>query len=97
MRNDMEALLSADRALYFLSEMVWAAAFIGAPVLAATLIVGVIVSVFQVATQIQELTLSYVPKLVAAAVTLLLFGGWMLGRLTQFAISVYQTIPALGD
>jgi flagellar biosynthetic protein FliQ len=46
--------------------------------------------VLQVATQIREITLSYVPKLVTAAVLLLLLGGWMLGELTQFAISLYH-------
>ena len=50
----------------------------------------------QVATQIQEITLSYVPKLLAAALVLLVLGGWMLGKLNQFAISLYNTIPSLG-
>lgn len=80
-----------------MNEMVWSALMIGAPIMLATLIVGLLVSVLQVATQIQEITLSYVPKLAAAAIILLLFGGWMLGRLTQFATSLYQSIPNLID
>ena len=88
--------MGADRALYYLSELIWAALTIAAPVLGAMLIVGVLISVLQVATQIQELTLSYIPKLLTAAVMLILFGGWMLGRVTQFAITLYQSIPALG-
>lgn len=80
-----------------MNEMVWSALLIGAPIMLATLIVGLLVSVLQVATQIQEITLSYVPKLAAAAIILLLFGGWMLGRLTQFATSLYQSIPNLID
>jgi flagellar biosynthetic protein FliQ len=91
------ATLGADRALYYLNELVWSALIIAGPIMAATLIVGLVVSVLQVATQIQEITLSYVPKLLAAAVVLLLLGGWMLGRLTQFAVTLYQSIPSLSQ
>ncbi|MBC7768212.1 MAG: flagellar biosynthetic protein FliQ [Phycisphaerales bacterium] len=77
--------------------MVWTALIVSAPMLGATLLVGLIISVVQVATQIQEITLSYVPKLLAAAIILIVLGGWMLGKLTQFAITLYQTIPSLGD
>jgi flagellar biosynthetic protein FliQ len=89
--------VGADRALFFLNELVWSALIIGAPIMATTLIVGLVISVVQVATQIQEITLSYVPKLLATAIVLLLLGGWMLGRLTQFAMSLYQSIPGLSD
>ncbi len=89
--------MGADRALYYLNELVWSALIIGGPLMAATLVVGLVVSVLQVATQIQEITLSYVPKLLTAAVVLLLLGGWMLGRLTQFAITLYQSIPSLSQ
>ncbi|HYD85974.1 MAG TPA: flagellar biosynthesis protein FliQ [Vitreimonas sp.] len=89
--------MGADRALFFLNEMVWTALIIGAPILGATLLVGLIISVLQVATQIQEITLSYVPKLVAAAVLIMVLGGWMLGKMTQFATTLYQTIPTLAE
>ncbi len=89
--------MEADRALYYLDELVWSALIIGAPIMATTLIVGLVISIVQVATQIQEITLSYVPKLLATAVVLLLLGGWMLGRLTQFALALYQSIPSLAD
>jgi flagellar biosynthetic protein FliQ len=87
--------MGADRALFLLNELVWSAIFIGGPIMLGTLIVGLLVSVFQVATQIQEITLSYVPKLMTAAVLLLLFGGWMLARLNQFALTLFQSIPTL--
>ena len=89
--------MGADRALYFLHELVWRALLIGSPILLGTLIVGLLISVLQVATQIQEITLSYVPKLLTAAVLLVLLGGWMLSELTQFAVSLYQSIPTLGE
>jgi len=89
--------MGADRALFLLNELVWAALFVGGPIMLGTLIVGLIVSVFQVATQIQEITLSYVPKLLTAAVLLILFGGWMLAHLNQFALTLYQSIPTLSS
>lgn len=88
--------LEADRALFFLHELVWNALIISAPILAGTMIVGLIISILQVATQIQEITLTYVPKLLTAALLLILLGGWMMGRLTAFAADLYQTIPSLG-
>lgn len=89
--------MEADRALFFLNQLVWTALVISGPILLATLIVGLVISIFQVATQIQEITLSYVPKLLTAAIMLIVLGGWMLGRLTQFAVTLYQTIPTLNE
>lgn len=88
--------VNADRALYFMSQMVLEALWLAGPILIATLIVGLIVSVFQVATQIQEITLSYVPKILCAALLLVLLGPWMITRLTEFARTLYQWIPSLG-
>ena len=62
----------------------------------ATLAVGLLVSVFQVATQIQEITLSHVPKIIVAMVLLIATGPWMIARLTSFARSLYLLIPTLG-
>lgn len=87
--------MDADRALFFLKELVWTALAVSAPILLATLIVGLVISIFQVATQIQEITLSYVPKLLVTALMLILLGGWMLGRVTQFANTLYLSIPTL--
>jgi flagellar biosynthesis protein FliQ len=89
--------MGADRALFFLNQLVWTAMAIGAPILIGVLLVGLVVSVLQVATQIQEITLSYVPKLIVCALLLIGLGPWMLSRLTQYAISLYQTIPTIGE
>jgi flagellar biosynthetic protein FliQ len=78
-----------------MNETLWAALTIAGPVLVATLVVGLIVSVLQVATQIQEVTLSYVPKTLAAAFTLIAMGPWMLAHLTDYARSLYLLIPTL--
>jgi flagellar biosynthetic protein FliQ len=87
--------MNADRALFLLKDMLWTACLLSAPILIATLVVGILISVLQVATQIQEVTLSYVPKLLTAALLLALLGGWMLNRLGQFATSLYLSLPSL--
>jgi len=63
------------------------------PVLLATFLVGLVVSVFQAATQIQEMTLAYIPKIVAAMVTIFLLGGWMMGKLVDFTREILVNIP----
>lgn len=87
--------MSADQALFLMNQMAWVAFLIAAPVLFGTLGVGLLISVVQVATQVQEITLSYVPKLLTAAFILIGLGGWMLARLIQFGTSLYQSIPAI--
>jgi flagellar biosynthetic protein FliQ len=71
------------------------ALMLSAPVLGFGLVVGLIVSVFQAATQIQEMTLSFVPKILAAAAALVLFGPWMLRSLITFTTKLFLTIPNL--
>lgn len=88
--------MGPDRALDLMNSMLWNAIVIGGPIMLATLIVGLIVSVFQVATQIQEITLSYVPKILTAVLLCLALGSWMVERLTGFARSLYLIIPTLG-
>jgi len=80
-----EVVETYDRALNLLSAMLWNSMVVAAPILIATLVVGVIVSVIQVATQVQEMTLSYVPKLLVAALLLIPLGPWMIERITDFA------------
>jgi len=89
--------MGADRALSLLNQMLWDSLLIAGPLLVATLLVGLFISVFQVTTQIQEITLSYVPKILVAAFLLIAIGPWMTGRMTQFAISLYQQIPSLAN
>jgi flagellar biosynthetic protein FliQ len=88
--------VEADRALNLLNDMLWNCLVIAGPILAATLIVGLLISVLQVATQLQEITLSYVPKLLTAAVLLIALGPWMITRVTEFARGLYLIIPTLG-
>lgn len=89
--------MGTDRALGFMNEMLWNALVIAGPVLLATLAVGLLISVVQVATQIQEITLSYVPKMLVAAIVLIALGPWMVARLTDFSRSLYLLIPSLAQ
>ncbi len=65
------------------------------PVLAASLLVGLAVSLVQAATQIQEQTLTFVPKLLAVGLTLALFGPWMLRTLVEFCRHLFLTLPGV--
>ena len=78
-----------------LDNMLWTSLIVAGPILLAILIVGLLISIFQVTTQLQEMTLSYVPKMLVTAGLLILLGPWMLARLTQFAISLYSGIPSI--
>jgi flagellar biosynthetic protein FliQ len=66
-----------------------------APVLITALVIGFAISLFQSITQIQEVTLSFVPKAVAAAVALLVSGHWMIAELVSFTNDLFARIPAL--
>ena len=69
------------------------ALYIAGPVLMVALIVGTVVSVLQAVTQVQEMTLVFVPKILAAGIVLALAGSWMLRIAVSFGVSVFQTIP----
>ncbi len=66
---------------------------IGAPVLITTMVVGLLIGVLQAATQIQEMTLTFVPKIIVAALTLLFLGPWMIRILVDFTVQLFRNIP----
>ncbi len=66
-----------------------------APLFLAALVTGLLVSVFQAATQINEMTLTFVPKLLAVFVTMVVAGPWMITLITDFARRLLESIPAL--
>ena len=89
--------MGADEATGLMNQLFWYAAVISAPVLAAVLIVGLLVSIFQVATQLQEMTLSYVPKLLTAAFVLVMAGPWMVHKVAEFAVAMIHLIPSMAN
>jgi flagellar biosynthetic protein FliQ len=71
------------------------AMMISAPVLSIGLVVGLVVSVFQAATQIQEMTLTFVPKIVAVGAALVIFGPWMMKSMVTFTQKLFISLPYL--
>jgi flagellar biosynthetic protein FliQ len=63
------------------------------PLLLSALVVGLVVSVFQAVTQIQEMTLSFIPKILAMVVVIVVAGPWMMGQLTTYTKDLYGSIP----
>ena len=70
---------------------------IGGPLLAASLVVGMLVSVFQAVTQINEQTLSFVPKILVVAGALALLGPWMVTTLIAYMVSTFNALPELAQ
>jgi flagellar biosynthetic protein FliQ len=68
---------------------------VASPILVVSLVIGFGVSLFQSVTQIQEFTLTFVPKLIGVAVTLLVAGSWMLTELESFTRSMFDLVPQL--
>ena len=85
---DAQHVLSAGQ------QGLWVLLMVSAPVLLTVLAVGLVVSVFQAATQINEATLSFVPKIVAAVAVLAIAGPWMLSTLVEYLQRTLQGIPA---
>jgi flagellar biosynthetic protein FliQ len=71
------------------------ATLLSAPLLLSALVIGVLISLFQAATQLNEMTLSFVPKLLVLVLVLLLAGPWMLELLVEFTRTLFQDIPNL--
>lgn len=86
--------MGSDVALQLMSQILWGAVAISGPILACTLLVGLLVSVLQVVTQIQDMSLTFIPKLIATVVALTVFGPWMLRKLLSLASGLISNIPS---
>jgi flagellar biosynthesis protein FliQ len=87
--------MHADLALQMLADLFWTGLVVSLPVLGITMIVGVCISVLQVVTQVQEMSLTFVPKLVAAGISLVVFGPWILHKLASFTTRLWSGIPSM--
>ncbi|WEJ63795.1 flagellar biosynthesis protein FliQ [Thiomicrorhabdus lithotrophica] len=76
-------------------KMLEVVTMLAAPLLIPALVIGLLVGMFQAATQINEMTLSFIPKLAVVGVALVVAGPWMLDTLISFTRELYQNIPAL--
>lgn len=87
--------MHADLALKMMSDLFWTGLLVSLPLLGLTMLVGMAISVAQVVTQVQEMSLTFVPKFFTAGVVLIVAGPWMLRRLTQFATQLWRGIPSM--
>ncbi len=79
----------------FFLEAIKLAILLSAPVLLAGLAVGILVSIFQAATSINEMTLTFIPKMLAVAVALLIFFPWMLQVMVEYTQNLMNSLPAV--
>jgi len=77
--------VTTDLALQLFAEMLFTALLITAPILIPVMVVRLAISVLQVVTQVQEMTLTFVPKIIAVFIAIVVFGPWMLRKLVAFA------------
>lgn len=82
--------------LGLMKEALTVSLLVGAPILATTLVIGVVVSVIQAVTQVNEATLTFVPKLIGVFVAMLLFGPWMMSTLLDFSAGLFANMAAYG-
>ena len=68
---------------------------VGMPLLLVGLVVGLVVSIFQAVTQIQEMTLTFIPKILALGLVLMIAGPWMLGQLLTYTENLWSGIPGM--
>ncbi len=85
--------MTSDFAMVLGSEMLWTAIMIAAPVLLVSMVVGLLISILQVITQVQEISLTFVPKMIAVAISMILLGPWMLASAIEFSKGLISNIP----
>ncbi len=87
--------MNQDEVVKLAMDALMLALKVGMPLLLAGLVVGLVISVFQAVTQIQEMTLSFIPKLLAVALVLIVAGPWMLDQIVGYTSDLYHSIPGL--
>ncbi|CQR47685.1 Flagellar biosynthetic protein FliQ [Paraliobacillus sp. PM-2] len=84
--------MSAEYVITLAEQGIYTVLIVTGPLLLLALVVGLLVSIFQATTQIQEQTLAFIPKIVAVLVGLVVFGPWMLVRMVEFASNIFQNL-----
>jgi flagellar biosynthetic protein FliQ len=82
--------------IYLGRHMLETALLVSAPMLLACIVVGTLISILQAVTSIKDMTITIIPKLVAMAVTVILFGGWMLEVLLKFTTEMFSVMQSIG-
>lgn len=84
--------MSSEFVLALAEKGIYTILLVTGPLLILALAVGLLVSIFQATTQIQEQTLAFIPKIVAVFVGLVLFGPWMLSKIIEFTVELFQNL-----
>ncbi|WP_434798870.1 flagellar biosynthesis protein FliQ [Terrisporobacter vanillatitrophus] len=87
--------MSENMVMSVVKEALYTSMLVGGPILILSLLVGLLVSIFQATTQIQEQTLTFVPKVIVIALTLALGGNWMLNELIKFTTKIMNMIAVI--
>lgn len=87
--------MTQDFIIYLGKEAVYTILLLSGPLLGASLLIGLLISIFQATTQIQEQTLTFVPKIIMVFISLVIFGPWMLNLLVVFTENLISYIPQL--
>jgi flagellar biosynthesis protein FliQ len=87
--------MNSQSVLTLVQQALFVTALVSAPLLLTALVVGLVVSIFQAATQINEMTLSFIPKLLAMFAVLVFAGPWMLATLVDYVQRLFGSIPQL--
>lgn len=88
-------MLSQSEILTIIKDAVYVVLLGSLPMLGAALIIGVLVSIFQATTQINEQTLAFVPKIIGILFAFLIFGGWIITKVTDFTTGIYESINVM--
>jgi len=87
-------VMSQDLIVQIFRELLKTTIFLMGPILIATIIVGLLVSIFQAATQIHEMTLVFVPKIIVIGLCLMVLFPWMLNLMISYTVNLFTNIPA---
>jgi flagellar biosynthesis protein FliQ len=88
--------MTEDFVIHMFREAFYTMLIVAAPILLVSLVVGLVISVMQAATSVQEVTLTFVPKIIAIAIVLVLTLPWMMDIMTTFTIDLFSQIPGIG-
>ena len=83
-------MITQGEVLYIASQAIYTIIVVSAPLLLVSLIIGLIISIFQTVTSIQEQTLTFVPKILAVFVGMMIFGSWILTQLTEYITDLWS-------
>jgi flagellar biosynthetic protein FliQ len=89
--------MQIEEAIFLGQQALLTVAYVSGPILVVAMVVGVIVALFQAVTQLQEMTIVFVPKIIAVFVVMALLGGWMLERLVAYGTLCFTSIEDVAD